>query len=72
MFKEDLLYILISTQQPTLLNIGCFWQYFPMAIVVPVNLASFFKLNSISSVINLSGTISVAILCSCYMLNLSI
>ena len=26
--KEDWLYLLISTQRPTLLNIGCFWQYF--------------------------------------------
>ena len=26
--KEDLFYFLISTQQPTLLNIGCFLQYF--------------------------------------------
>ena len=26
--KEDWLYLLISTQQPTLLYIGCFWQYF--------------------------------------------
>ena len=26
--KEVLLYLLVSIQQPTLLNIGCFWQYF--------------------------------------------
>ena len=26
--KEDWLYFLISTQQSTLLNLDCFWQYF--------------------------------------------
>ena len=68
--KEDSLYFLISIQQPTLLNIVCFWQYFVlMSIVLHVNLTSFFKLSSISSIVSLSGTISMAILCSCYMLN---
>ena len=33
-----------STQQPTLLNIGCFWQYFvPVSVVLHANLTSFFK-----------------------------
>ena len=40
-----------------------------MSILLRVNLISFFKFGSISSIINLSGTISMAILCSCYMLN---
>ena len=71
--KEDWIlisYFLISTQQPNLLNSGSFWQYFfPMSIVLHVNMTSFFKFNSISSIINLSGAISMTILCSCYMLN---
>ena len=68
--KEDWLYFLmVVTQQLTLLNIGCFWQYlFPMSIVLHVTLTSFFKFSSISNIINLSGTISMAILCICYML----
>ena len=34
-FKDDWLYFLISTKQHTLLNIGCFLQYFiPMSIVL--------------------------------------
>ena len=42
--KEDLLYFLISIQQPILLNIGCLWQYFvPMSIVLHVNLTSLYK-----------------------------
>ena len=33
-----------STKQPTLLNIGCFWQYIvPMYIALRVNLTYFFK-----------------------------
>ena len=63
-----------STQQPTLLNIGCFWQYFvPMPIVLHANFTSFFRCccisMRISSIIYLSGAISMAILCSCYMLD---
>ena len=66
--KGNWLYFLISTQQPTLLSIGCFWQYFvPMSIVLHVNLTSFFKFSSVSSITNLSGTISMALLCGCYM-----
>ena len=50
--KEDWLYFLISTQQPTLLNIGCFRQYFvPMSIVLQANLTNFLKFSSISSII---------------------
>ena len=69
--KEDWLYFLISTQQPNFLNnLRCFWQYFvPMLIVLHVNLTSFFKFNSISSIINLNGIISMTTLFSCYMLN---
>ena len=52
--KEDWLYFQISTQKPTLLNIGCFWQYFvPMSIVLHVNVTSFFKCSSISRIISL-------------------
>ena len=63
-------YFLVSTHQAILLNIGCFWQYFvSMSVVLHVNLISFFICSSISSIINLSGTFSMAILCQCYMLN---
>ena len=68
--EEDWLFFLVSTQQPTLMNIGCFWEYFvPMSIVLQVNLTSFFKFSSISIIINLSGLISMILLCSCYILN---
>ena len=68
--KEDWLYFLISTKQPTLLKIGYFWKYFvPMSIVLHINLTSFYKFSSISSIINLTGTIYMAILCGCYMLD---
>ena len=63
-------YFLISTQQPTLLKIGSFWQYFvPMSILLHLNLTRFFKFISITSIINLCCAISMFILCSCYMLN---
>ena len=62
--KEDWLYLLISTQQPTLLNIGCFWQYFSHNYSTTCKFDQkkrFFIFRCISSIINLSGTISVAV-----------
>ena len=68
--EENWICVLVTTQQPTWLNIGCFWQSLvPMSIVLHVNLTSFFKFSSIGSILNLSGTISMTILCSCDILN---
>ena len=73
-FKEDRFCFSISAQQHILLNSWLFREYFvPASKAFHVYLTSFFQIQLLFqrgiSAQPVSGTISIVILCSCYMLN---
>ena len=73
-FKEDRFCFSVSAQHHTLLNSWLFREYFvPVSKAFHVYFTSFFQIQLLFqrgiSVQPVNGTISIVILCSCYMLN---